>query len=210
VQAGAATTAGSFRPEVHDGDSVADELAARFKPKAAERAVPKETPSKNTLGGLAGRVNMPGGSMKALSSAGGMAGAAMAGPMRMLLPLAALMSKPLANRPAIRDTLGWVASVTLFTSGSLWMYYLGFHEPPKLQAKSTPAGLDDGTGEHAAGGHGESAGGHGAANAHGASASHVSSSRVKYAVSAFKPEEKEAKGGAKKPEAKKGGGGGGH
>lgn len=93
------------------------------------------------------------------------------------LGMLALVAGPIRDRPKVfRDMVGWVAVVTIFNAGCLWMYVLFFRSatpPPPKPAVATAHDAGHGKDAHAkadshgkkdakADSHGKAAGGHGA------------------------------------------------
>lgn len=96
------------------------------------------------------------------------------------LGVLAPMSAPLANKPAVRDSIGWVAACTVFSAGTLWAYALVLRKPPAPAGAAAPIVIDDGHAAHGAGGHGAHAeeshaggGEHGVAGEHAGAAGHA-------------------------------------
>ena len=68
--------------------------------------------------------------------------------LELLVKSVGLASKPLDSQPrVVRDTLGWVALVTLFWAGTIWVYFLFFHKPVASEIPENAPRLS--TGEHA-------------------------------------------------------------
>lgn len=91
--------------------------------------------------------------------------------------LLAILGAPLKGKRTLQQSIGWLASYTLFLAGGLWIYLLAFHSPEKPHAVGAPSSLhgDDhhadphntdphGTDAHGAESHGEPKPGGGASH----------------------------------------------
>lgn len=77
-------------------------------------------------------------------------GAAMLGVIRAAL---GVVATPLTGNRSLQQSVGWLATYTLFLAGGLWIYLLVFHAPPMPHATQSPSVLQ---GDGAHGGHGDS------------------------------------------------------
>lgn len=77
----------------------------------------------------------------------GRGAAAASEPARIAL---GLISKPIVGKRSLQQSIGWLASYTLFLASALWIYLIAFHTPQGPVATNIPSGLHGGTshGEH--------------------------------------------------------------
>lgn len=60
-----------------------------------------------------------------------------------------LVSMPIVGKRSLQQSVGWLASYTLFLAGALWIYLIAFHTPQGPVATNVPSGLHGGAGHGA-------------------------------------------------------------